>query len=328
MKRMLTLTSLFLLAGVVDAQTPATNPANTPASAYGPFSTQSSRSSSSAKKSALESAIDLALANNPDLRVADAKVREAEASMSRTRLQVLQKVVAAYQGIEDAKAAVKHAESGLALAKRLHTSGLEGSPEKALQAEAAISQAKSKQAAAQAELDYLQGKAAAKTTATGSASAIPDYYTRIGAIETAKFYLRQKPDPEGRYIFNNNFADRPTGSAADRLRKALEKKVTLKVETNARTYLAQLREQASGLHIQATEKGPSWDEKVSATLSEVPLSAAIQLLEDVLDDHRVVVRDYGLYIAPRAATPAGATTLADFLRASAPAETKPATPKK
>lgn len=323
MKRMLTLTSLFLLAGVVDAQTPATNPANTPASAYGPFSTQSSRSSSSAKKSALESAIDLALANNPDLRVADAKVREAEASMSRTRLQVLQKVVAAYQGIEDAKAAVKHAEQRLDRVKQLAKSAAI-SEQEVKDAEVAVAKAKSHLAAAESELNYLQGKAVTKKAVGYFQGGYP-FPIPLAADPALSSLEYQVPYVDAVTL---TVKRRLEGPVADRLRKALEKKVTLKVETNARTYLAQLREQASGLHIQATEKGPSWDEKVSATLSEVPLSAAIQLLEDVLDDHRVVVRDYGLYIAPRAATPAGATTLADFLRASAPAETKPATPKK
>src|SRR5262249_8811794 len=68
------------------------------------------------------------------------------------------------------------------------------------------------------------------------------------------------------------------------------------------------------LHIQAAAKGAAWDEKVSATLTEVPLGAAFQLLEDVVAAHSIVVREYGLLIVPEEKVPPGAVLLSDFLR--------------
>jgi hypothetical protein len=106
------------------------------------------------------------------------------------------------------------------------------------------------------------------------------------------------------------------GPAVDRLRNALDRKVTLKLNGRSTSeVLADLRKEAPGLHIQATEKGPAWEGKVTATLTEVPLGAALQLLEDVLTGHRIVVREYGLLIVPQEKVPPGAVMLEDFWKA-------------
>src|SRR5690348_16019153 len=52
------------------------------------------------KKSKLEEMLAEALKNNPDIRVAVAKVAEADAELNRTRLQVMQKVVMLHHAIE------------------------------------------------------------------------------------------------------------------------------------------------------------------------------------------------------------------------------------
>src|SRR5438477_8495528 len=48
----------------------------------------------SAPAPSLEELLTRALKDNPDIRVAETKVREAEAELNRIRLQVMQKVVA------------------------------------------------------------------------------------------------------------------------------------------------------------------------------------------------------------------------------------------
>jgi len=63
---------------------------------------------------------------------------------------------------------------------------------------------------------------------------------------------------------------------------------------------------------------------LTATLTDTPLSAALQLLEDTLGGHRIVVRDYGLLIVPAEKVPTGALTLTEFLKA-APSQSE--TPK-
>src|SRR5689334_14434601 len=69
------------------------------------------------KPSQLEELIAQALRDNPDIRVAEAKTREAEAELSRVRLQVIQKVVAHQHTVETLEGAVKAAEANLTLAE-------------------------------------------------------------------------------------------------------------------------------------------------------------------------------------------------------------------
>ena len=61
-------------------------------------------------KSALEFALEAAFRGNPDLRVALAKLNEAEAELARVRLQVAQKVVTAFRAVERAEAGVAFAK--------------------------------------------------------------------------------------------------------------------------------------------------------------------------------------------------------------------------
>src|SRR5713226_2347416 len=61
-------------------------------------------------KTKLEEMIQQALRNNPDIRVAEAKVAEAEAELNRTRLVIMQKVVLYNTNLAEAKAKVALAE--------------------------------------------------------------------------------------------------------------------------------------------------------------------------------------------------------------------------
>jgi outer membrane protein TolC len=108
-------------------------------------------------KSQLEQMLEIALKSNPDLRVADAKAREADAELSRARLAVTRKVVLLYNNLETARANVNVAEK---LAKRLRAmSGSGGVAAQDLdEAEAKLVQAKAELAKLEAEIPYLLGQ--------------------------------------------------------------------------------------------------------------------------------------------------------------------------
>src|SRR5438552_2083694 len=72
---------------------------------------KSFRGDKPAKKSLLEEMLEQALKSNPDLRVAEAKLREAEAELTRTRLAVTHKVATLYAALDVAKKAVEGAEA-------------------------------------------------------------------------------------------------------------------------------------------------------------------------------------------------------------------------
>ncbi len=74
----------------------------------------------------LEEMLNKALKDNPDIRVAEAKVREADAELNRTRLQVTQKVLVFHHSRESQKAIIKVAEEDLQRIQKSQQSGLAG----------------------------------------------------------------------------------------------------------------------------------------------------------------------------------------------------------
>jgi hypothetical protein len=273
-------------------------------------------SSSSSKKSELELALEEALKNNPDLRVAVAKAAEAEAQVSRARAQVVQKVVAAWQAIDAAKANKAMCEARMDRMARLRKVVNGGVTEDEYQAAvASAAQAKATLAAAEADLEYLTGKG---KTAEKYAALIATYYYRLAD--------RQKESTAERAALEYWLKGGSSkGPVVERIRKALEKKTRFTFKaTSAREVLKSIQGDAerSGIHVQANTKGEGWDEKVTATFDDVPLSTVVQLLEDALGDHRVVVRDYGLLIAPQGKLPPNAVTLGEFLKSKAAVASK------
>jgi hypothetical protein len=105
----------------------------------------------------LEEMLNKALKDNPDIRVADAKVREADAELNRTRLQVTQKVLAFHYSRESQKAVVKFAEENMARIRKLNEK-VAISAEDVKIAEQQLSAAKAKLAEIEAEMPYLLGQ--------------------------------------------------------------------------------------------------------------------------------------------------------------------------
>jgi hypothetical protein len=333
MRQIISLAALLSLVCAVSAQT------------GNPLGTSKSTQGAPKEKSGLEKALEEALKTNPDLRVAAAKVHEAEATLSRARLQVTQKVVTAYQAVEIAKATVSIAQRTLERLRNLQKSNAVAA-EDVSKAEQELTAAKGKLATAEADLNYLLGKAAVNNLSSylmianpldsgvlmrsatinslrglntaGSAVPLLDYHAGnlLGYYQPATALVLASRKP----------AAIP---AADKIRKALDRRITMKFnDTTARDALKMIMKEAEGLHIQAALKDAAWNEKITATLTDVPLGAVLQLLEDTLGDYRTIVRGYGLLIASRERMPAGAVPLADFwqggVKSDTPATNKPA----
>ena len=108
-------------------------------------------------KSKLEEMLEKALHDNPDVRLADAKLAEAEAELNRARLLVVQKVASAYQAVEAQKAAVDSATAQLEELKKAAASG--AVPQADLRAaEQQLIDAKAKLADLESQLPYLMGQ--------------------------------------------------------------------------------------------------------------------------------------------------------------------------
>ncbi len=115
------------------------------------------KASEAPAKSKLEQMLELALLNNPDLRVADAKARAADAELQRMRLTVSQKVVLLYNNLEGTRATVQLLEKQLARFRELQKGG--AVPENEVtEVEAKLILAKTDLAKLESELQYLLGQ--------------------------------------------------------------------------------------------------------------------------------------------------------------------------
>jgi hypothetical protein len=109
------------------------------------------------KTPSLDELLASALNNNPDIRVAEAKLHEAEAVMNRSRLQVMQKVITFHNSVGAQKEVVKAAQATWERYLELNKQAVL-SAEDFAQARQALEQAKSKLATLEAEMPALLGK--------------------------------------------------------------------------------------------------------------------------------------------------------------------------
>ena len=257
-------------------------------------------------KSKLEEMLAQALKDNPDIRVAAAKLGEAEAELNRVRLGVMQKVVTLYHSMEMARADVATAERTLARVRQL---GRAVSREEVDAAEVALAAAKAKLAAVEAEVPYVTGK---QPHMTAAESATMRGLLFLQGMQTAG--ARKADLSNTQYaLLGLEAARRPVqGPLADRLRKALDTPVSLRVtEGSVADVLRLLREQEPALTIKYVPRAGAGP-KLTFELKDMPLGAALEYLLDSLTDYTIVIREYGLLLTVEDRVPPGAVPLRDF----------------
>jgi hypothetical protein len=249
------------------------------------------------EQAGLDAVFAEALKNNPDIRVAEAKLREAEAELYRVRVNVLNRVVILRHDIRSAKAAADEARSRYEREKALAARGGSGAADLSA-AFAAAEKYLADLAVKQAELDLLIGKPHGK-----------------GANAPAKEGADRQKVAYEMYAPAEALLQRATASPAmvEKIRKALD--VPLKIETSGKMapskFLEWLREQTRGVNIVGTIED---DQEVSPLkfAEPVPLGAIYQWAEDQLG-WRFVVRDYGIVAAAHESLiPPGAALLKDI----------------
>lgn len=249
-------------------------------------------------KSKLEEMLAEALKNNPDLRVAAAKLAEAEAELNRTRLQVTQKVVAQYYAIDTQKKTVEHQEAKL---RRLEQSANSISISEVAEARQALALAKAKLAELEAQMPALLGK-----TTERSAVRATGYWKYVGESTIERRFQVHTPGP-----------------MADKIRKALVSPVSVDFQDHPLPHVLEDLTNSSGLYIKLVEPPEGRiNTKITARCEKFPLRSVLQLLEDSVPNYRIVVREYGLLFAPEKSIPPGAMSVDAFLRQK-PAETVP-----
>src|SRR5437868_13706805 len=129
----------------------------------------------------LEETLFQILHQNPDIRVAEAKLHEAEAELQRVRLQVMQKAITVYHTLESERTAVRQAEEKLAWSTRMAGKGFE-SDQGVKAAAAALTQAKSKLAVMEADLLALLGKLPQKYVNLNDIATVNSLATTVNSL--------------------------------------------------------------------------------------------------------------------------------------------------
>jgi hypothetical protein len=274
--------------------------------------------------------LNKALKDNPDIRVAEAKVREAEAELNRTRLQVTQKVLAFHHSRESQKALIKVAEEDLQKIQKLEASKAV-SQEEVKQAQQRLSAAKAKLAEIEGEMPYLLGQ---QHGAISSVSFSPDGKMTSIYVETpvklsdvnigeaiATFHSLRPSGMAGVMNSPTKESDAPPKESGtmpfEKIRKALHTTVTVDYqEKPVGQILKDLEKKVPDLSFHA----PGVLDFPVTLKGSFPLQAVLQLIQDTcweLDtnpptEYGFAVREYGLLFAPDNRIPPGAIRLKDL----------------
>ncbi len=270
-------------------------------------------------RSQLEEWLERAAANHADIKVAEAKLRTAAAELERARSLVMQQVLSLHHAIQAQKIEVEKAQIEIRRVEQL-AEVKAGTRAELDKARSDLIANKAKLEELQAQMDHLigKGKADSRTQAESGLR----WLAAAQALDQA-IAVKEYEQALGLSLWTMKSRPVVPGPMADRIRKALDRPVNIdatRLELHA--FLALLQKQEPGLLIQV--KGPQTAVIDRAALKDLPLGAVLQWVEDFLPNHRIVVREYGLLIAPDKEVPLGAVSLVDFWKggaAKAPAST-------
>jgi hypothetical protein len=295
------LLALILLAGVSAAQPPAAPPDPT------------------------DALIQKALANDPDVQVARAKLALAEAEVAKARQATVGRVLSLRAQVDQQRSEVTILTDLVNLEAARHKAGAT-THESILAAQSKLSTAKAALARAETELRLLTGdgpKAAVAPRAD------------VGSIaeEVARLLASSDPDAVARalgQVYRSSTAKSLAGPIPVQIRAALDKKVRFEPNIRAMSISGLLdhlrREAGPDVAVRGTDIAPGLSLENPPRV-ELPIGAWFQMFVDDPANKaklRVYVREYGLLIADEKSAPPDAITLAEFWQTRpAPAAKQP-----
>jgi hypothetical protein len=264
--------------------------------------------------------LEQAIKNNPDIRVAEVKLQEAEAELNRARMAAMHKIVVLQSQLRSARAELTEAEKSYKRAKELNHAI---SAAELAQAALALMSAKEKVTRFEAEQPYLLGKAPAASAMTG-----------IAFVPSGDFVYRQATGGSGMgstatgagttAIWTDHYAVLQTLPQAktEKLRELLKSPVKWPTGGTAalRNVVDQLRAFTPSFSFEimtSADFGGPKELPGPMFAGELPLHAVIQWIEDRYEV-KFVVRDYGIVVTDRGRLPPGAVALLDLVREPQP----------
>ncbi|MEX2188845.1 MAG: TolC family protein [Pirellulales bacterium] len=238
-----------------------------------------------------------AMTRNPDIAVAEAKVRSAQVELDRTRLDVSRQIIEAVQAIRHQRRVVEVARMQLesskerqAMMEKLYHQATIATTDVAAgqagvgTAELALAEAEAKLEAAIASLDYLTGSVAASYGGSG----IP------GVPGMGMFPGGGSP---GGASYPGTVAAETEGVATPKDNLEARSGPTRRFRVNALVNRSAFLDDLSGLVVTSTASGDSLHERLRRTLEqptsiqfvETPLSEALAYLDDLHGISNVVI---------------------------------------
>jgi hypothetical protein len=276
------------------------------------------------EKLSLEELLTAALKHSPDIQLAEAKLHEAEAELRKTRQLVLQRIIETHSNVEGQRQKLKDAEAMFQLATQNFNAGALATSE-LRSAKANFESAKL--ALKQAEL-ALRGMTGKLTAGDGGGvmggmpmgAGMPGMpgMAGVGPAGFSGAAAGGEGMMGGGGVGIADSVQRPRGSMADRVRKALDGQVKLDGLSNVplRDVVTLLKEHTPGIPY-LSNLGSKKDEPVTLDLrGEIQVGAFFQALQDVVPGLQVYVRDYGILLTvdDLGSPPVGAMGLLNFWR--------------
>jgi hypothetical protein len=271
--------------------------------------------------------IQKALANDPDVQVARAKLALAEAEVAKARQAAVSRVITLRDTVEQQQQVVARQTEMLTLRERMAKAN-QLSRAELLQAQEQVAAARATLARAETELRLLTGDGP-------KAGAAPRADVGSIAEEVASLLASSDPQAVARALASlngKNDIKSLAGPIPARLGKALEKKVSLGEKGQRVTFAEALDvfKAKAGFDVPVRPMPQPLPEIISDGV-ELPVIAWLQMFQDLGgrqgDGFAFYVREYGLLVANRQTAPPDAVSLTAFWRAHSEAEAAPPAPK-
>lgn len=307
-----------------------------------------------AEPSQLDKDLAAALGNNPDIQVAEAQLREAQAELNRVQLGVMQKVVGLRIDIDAQKRLLAATEEDYARSRALIESGVIP-PGEAQASAVALEKARADLARLEAEFSALKGEVhGMPQNATDAQGAIDKglfwlAHHQLGSslgelqgwihgaqvADCAACHSVQQGHPHGGMTAQALLAlgiagdAKPEpGSMTDRILNALETPIQMEDggDIPVRDFLEYLRVTSGEPVPFRVLLGPWGDNEISQTDGELPLGAWLLIVQDSVPNVKIYLRPYGLLITTSETPPEKAIPLsAAWPKPDPPAEAEEST---
>jgi hypothetical protein len=279
-----------------------------------------------------EALVQAALATDPDVKLAQAKVQLAEAELGKARQAIALRVLSLNTTIEDLKGQVDVHAKKVAMDEKAAASGQVAMAD-LLADRLQLEHAKSALAKAELEMKFITGASGLPGAAANTNQSFPLYslqpFNNSGLTTSYNAWvlpqLHSQVNPQlwdsttGTPLYfnpidsaTNQSAAPAKGSIPERIRSALDKPVKLAPKGEQVGFLKAIEVFKKDAGLDVPVRYAFKMESIVSEGEELPVGAWFQLFTDTTPGARIVIRDYGLLVTAEKEVPPSAIPLSEF----------------